>query len=203
MLLTFAFPPVVLSAEPSIGTVTALRGTVVIHRPGAGAPLAAKEGTPFLVGDVVKTDSGSAAQLSLTDESFMNMAAGASVRVNQYSFDPAADRRTTIIRVLEGKVRFIVFRPRRAGSSFRVDAGSAMVTAGSLADFVAVAGRGHAEISVLEQALSVKNSLSYVVGTVSVGGNQRTVVREKQPPSMPEVISPQERKELLKDVKNI
>ena len=202
-LLTFICPPVVLSVEPAIGTVTALRGTAFIKRPGAGDPLPARAGMPFHVGDVVETGSGSAVQLSLTDESFMNLAPGASVRVNQYSFDPATERRTMVIRVLDGKVRFVVFRPRQGGSLFRIEAGNAIVTAGGLGDLVVQVSRGQADIAVLNYGLSVKNVQSFVIGTVNVGVNQRTVVKEKEPPTVPRVISPQERKEILKDVKKI
>jgi hypothetical protein len=202
-LLSIVCPPVVPSVEPAIGTVTALRGTAFIKRPGAGDPLPARVGMSFLVGDLVETRSGSMARLSLTDESFMNLAAGSAVRVNQYSFDPAENRRTTIIRVLDGKVRFVVFRLRTGGSSFRVEAGNALGTAGGRADFIVAVSTGQAEFTVMDHGLSVRNSLPYIIGDVRVGVNQRTVVKEKAPPTVSEVITPQERKEYLKDLKQI
>lgn len=202
VLLTFICPPVVQSAEPDIGTLTALRGMAVIKRPGAGSPLQAAKGMPVRVADIVEAGPGSAAQVSLSDESFMNLAPGASVRVNQYSFDALRDRRTAIVRVLNGKVRFVIFRPRKAGS-FRVEAGNALVTAGGLGDLVIEVSPGRAEIAVLEHGLSVMNSLSYVVGNVNLGANQRTLVKDKEPPAVPKVITTEERKELLKDVKKI
>jgi ferric-dicitrate binding protein FerR (iron transport regulator) len=201
--LAFIFPSVVLSADPAIGTVTALRGTARLKRPGIGERLSVKMAMPFFVGDLVEAGSSSAVQLSLTDESFMNLAPGAAVRVNQYSFDPATDRRTMIIRVLEGRVRFVVFRLRKGGSSFRVQAANALVSTGGLGDLVVQVSGNQAEIAVLEHGLSVSNSLPYVIGNVNVGVNERTVVKEKEAPSVPKVISPQERKELLKDVKKI
>lgn len=203
LLLNILCSSIVLSAEPAVGTVTALRGTAAIKRPGTGDPLPVRVGMDFRVGDVVEARSDSAVQLSLTDESFMNVAAGSSVRVNQYSFDPAVNRRTTVIRVLAGRVRFVVFRLRRDGSSFRVESDNALVTVGGLADFIVRAEPGRSEVAVFESSLSVRNALAYVIGSVNVGVNQRTIVREKLPPAMPEIITSKERKELLKGLKSI
>lgn len=202
-LLFLSLLPPAFSGEQVIGTVTALRGTVLIKRPGRGSPLSAREGTPIQIADVVEAGAGSAAQVAFSDESFVNMAPGASIRLNQYSFDEAKNRRTMIIKVLEGKVRCIVFRIRTVDSSFRVVTETALVTADLLADFVAIASHQQTEIAVLDHGLSVKNSLPYVVGDMRVGVNQRTVVREKARPAMPAGISSRERKEILKDVTKI
>jgi len=60
---------------------------------------------------------------------------------------------------------------------------------------------GQAEFIVLDRGLKVKNSLPYVVGEVRVEVNQRTIVQEKSPPMVPVIITPQERKNWLKDLK--
>jgi hypothetical protein len=173
----------------------------MLKRPGAGNHLAVREGTAFKVGDVIETGGASAAQLTLADESFMNMGPGSAVRVSQFSFDPVTDRRTTIIRLIEGRTRFIVYKLRSPGSSFRVEAGNALVTTGGLADFLVLTSLGQAELIVLDRGLKVKNSLPYVVGEVRVEVNQRTIVQEKSPPMVPVIITPQERKNWLKDLK--
>jgi hypothetical protein len=84
-----------------------------------------------------------------------------------------------------------------------VEAGNALGTAGGLADFIVAVSTGQAEFTVLDHGLSVRNSLPYVIGDVRVGVNQRTVVKEKAPPTVSEVITPQERKKYLKDLKQI
>ena len=131
----------------------------------------------------------------------MNLGPGSAVRVNQYSFDEASGRRTTIVRVIEGKTRFVVYKLRSPGSSFRIDTGNALIVPGGFADLVVLTSPGRTDVAVLDHGLNVRNSLPYVIGNVNVGVNQLTVVKEKEPPSMPVVISPQERKEWLKDVK--
>ena len=200
-LLFLPFPQQVLSAEPEIGSITAVRGIVTLKRPGSGNHLVVREGTAFKIGDVIETGGASAAQLTLADDSFMNMGPDSAVRVSQFSFDPVTDRRTTIIRLIEGKTRFIVYKLRFPGSSFAVEAGNALVTTGGLADFLALTSSGQAELIVLDRGLKVKNSLPYVVGEVRVEVNQRTIVKEKSPPTVPVVITPQERRNWLKDLK--
>jgi hypothetical protein len=133
----------------------------------------------------------------------MNMAPGASVRVNQYSFDLAKNRRAAIVKVLSGKVRCIIFKVRSADSLFRIETDTALVTADMLADFVVVSLQGMTEIAALDQGVSVRSNLPYVVGDVRVAVNQKTSVMGKATPSAPVLLSPQERKELLKDVKKI
>jgi ferric-dicitrate binding protein FerR (iron transport regulator) len=139
--------------------------------------------------------------MTLTDDSFMNLGPGSAVRVNQYSFDATTDRRTAVIRVIQGKTRIVIYKLRSRGSSFRVETGCALVTAGGFADLVVLAAPGRTDVAVLDQGIVVRNSLPYVIGDVRVGVNQRTIVKEKSPPTAPEVITPRERKDWLKDLK--
>jgi ferric-dicitrate binding protein FerR (iron transport regulator) len=141
--------------------------------------------------------------MTLTDDSFMNLGPGSAVRVNQYSLDTTTDRRTTVIRVIQGKTRIVIYKLRSQGSSFRVETKNALVTAGGFADFVVMATPGRTEVAVLDQALHVRNSLPYIVGDVRVGVNQRVVIQEKSPPTAPVVITPQERKKWMQDLKQI
>ena len=141
--------------------------------------------------------------MTLTDDSFMNLGPGSAVRVNQYSLDTTKDRRTTVIRVIQGKTRIVIYKLRSQGSSFRVETGNALVTTGGFADLVVLATPGRTEVAALDQAIVVRNSLPYVIGEVRVGVNQRTVIQDKTSPTAPEVITPQERKILLKDLMQI
>ena len=201
VLVVLLYPPIVLSAEPEIGSITAARGTVELKRPGVESSIAVKKGLTFKVGDVVETSENSTAQMTLTDDSFMSLGPGTAVRVNQYTLDTTTNRRTTIVKVIKGKTRFVIYKLRLPGSSFKIEAGNALVTPGGLADIVVLASPGRAEVAALDQGLIVRNSLPYVVGDVSVGVNQKTIIQEKSPPTAPVVITPHERKQWLKDLK--
>jgi ferric-dicitrate binding protein FerR (iron transport regulator) len=202
-VVVLPYPPIALSAEPDIGSITAARGTVVLKRPGAERSVAVREGLTFKVGDVVETGASSTAQMTLTDDSFVNLGPGSAVRVNQYALDTTTDRRTTVIRVIQGKTRIVIYKLRSQGSSFRVETGNALVTTGAFADLVVLTTPGRTEVAVMDQGIVVRNSLPYIIGDVRVGVNQGTIVREKFPPSAPEVITPQEWKNWLKDLKQM
>lgn len=202
VLVLLAHPPIVLSAEPDIGSITATQGVVVLKRPGVENAVAVTEGMAFKVGDVVETGERSTAQMTLSDDSFMNLGPATSVRVSQYSYDATTERRTTIIRIIEGKIRFVIYKLRSPGSSFRVETENGLITTGGLADFIVVASRGRAEVAVLDRGLTVRNSLPYIVGDVRVGVNQRTIIQDKSAPTIPVVITTQERKQWLKDLKH-
>jgi len=176
---------------------------VVLKRPGAERSVAVKAGLTFKVGDVVETGASSTAQMTLTDDSFMNLGPGSAVRVNQYSLDAITDRRSTVIRVIQGKTRIVIYKLRSQGSSFRVETGNALVTTGGFADLVVLATPSRTEVAALDQAIVVRNSLPYVIGDVRVGVNQGTIVKENFPTSPPDVMTPQERKNWLKDRKQM
>ena len=201
VLVVLHYPPIVLSAESNIGSITVARGSVVLKRPGVENYVSVSKGMPFKVGDVIETYNSSAAQMTLTDDSFITLGPGAAVRVNQYSLDPSTDRRTTIIRVIKGKTRFVIYKLRSPGSSFLITAGNSIITLGDFANIVVLASPDRTEVAVLDQGLTVKNSLPYVIGNVIVGVNQKTIIQEQSPPTIPVVINAKERKEWLKDVK--
>ena len=201
VLVVLPYPPAAFSVEPDIGSITGVRGSVVLKRPGSADPLTVKERVAFKVGDVIETDAKASAQMTLTDDSFVNLGPASSVRVSQYAFDPATDRRTAIVRVIEGKSRFVIYRLRSQESSFRVETDTARLMIGGVADFVVLASQGRTNVAVLDHGLIVRNSIPYVVGDVRIGVNQMAIVQEKSPPTAPVVITQQERKAWLKDLK--
>ena len=180
-----------------IAQITNVHGTVTINRPGLGRPIAAEQGSDVRVGDEVGTSEGASAQITFSDGSFMNLAQASSIRVNQYAFDETQNRRTVRSRVISGTVRFVAHRPMGPGSLLFVECGSAEITAWSLADFAVIVSPETAEVVVLRGGVGVKNTSPLIVGDVSLGVSQRTVVRGKTPPAQPDIISPAERKQYM------
>ena len=185
-----------LAAGQTIGTITVVHGTVTIKRPGVPEAPARRSGEVF-VGDVVRTTDNAAAQVALAEESFVDLAPNSAIRVSQYSFDQKEDRRTAVIRLLEGTARFIVYKDRKI-SSLRVESTFGLISSYGLADFVVTATNTETAAAVLNRSLQVKNSSSLVIGDVALGINQKTTVRERSAPTQPVVLSSDERKALLK-----
>jgi hypothetical protein len=194
ILLALVFSTVCFAADMPIGQVTSARGMAAIKRPGAGKDLPAARGADFFVGDIIETAPGASAQVTFTDGSFVNLAPASSIRVNQYAFDETRNRRTVRSRVISGTVRFVAHGPAGPGSLLFVECGRAEITAWSPADFAVIASPGAAEVAILRGGAGVKNTSPLIVGTVSLGVSQRTMVRGNTPPSQPDIITAAERK---------
>ncbi len=186
----------------TIGTMTALAGSVALTRPGSDRTNVVKQGDEILVGDELRTGKDSGARLTLTDGSFADLSPGSALRVNQYAFDVEENRRTARVRVLAGRVRFVLYKARSNGSAFYVETNSVRVTAGVFGDFGISVLAGGTEVAVLANSVSVINISDLVIGNISVGVNQKTVVKEKKPPAAPVTLTLEERKSYMQGLRS-
>lgn len=183
--------------------VTSRRGDVRIERPGTAQPAPVSQGHSVHIGDVVRTHTGGACQIALTDESFINLGEDSAFRVNQYSFDETENRRTAVVQVLAGTARVVIFRKRSGGSRFRVETDVAEIDPDGIADFVVSLKPEGTEALVLQKGLHIRNRSALYVGGFRLGENQKTIVKKAHPPSRPENISQEERRKLLNALKNL
>jgi FecR protein len=200
-IVFFSLSPPCLAKDAFIGHISYARGAVIIRRPGVGRAIIAVPGAEVSIGDVVRTGKDSAAQVVFSDESFLGLAEGSAMRVDEYSFDAARNRRTLFLNALSGKVRCVVYKQRSADSRLLMKSGSALITSGGFADFVVASVQGATEVAALNWTATVKNSSNLVVGAVVVGANERTVVGGKTPPSLPEALTRAQRKRYLAGVR--
>lgn len=187
-----------LSAERAVGRLVFAQGGVSLKKPGNEAARDVRPGDVVFVGDILATRGEGRAQLLLTDESVMTLSSGTAMRVNQYSFDVATNRRTAEVRVFKGKIRVVLYRERNNESSFRVVTDQALLGTAA-ADFVTIVSEGETSLVVLYGGAAVVNRSEFTVGTVSLGQNQLTVVRGKNPPSVPSVITEEQRRAYIRD----
>ena len=196
-VLFLLFSGLASSEEPVAGTVSGVRGTVMRKRLGGGQASPVRIHDAYRVGEVLETGRGSAAQLALSDETFLNLADDSAVRINQYSFDRSTMRRTARVRILKGLVRVVLFRPRSADSLFHLETEQASVLPEMIADIAVEALQGETRVAVLGGSAGVKNASAYVIGEMRVGMNQAVTLRDKTPPASPGTISPEDRRRLL------
>ncbi len=180
------------------GTVTEIRGDVTVKRPGSEKPVALSKDDGFFAGDVIKTGKGAAVQLAFPDGTFMNIAEGGAVRVNQYTYDETTKRRSAHIRVLAGLARIVVMPQESLESVLHAETDSARITAGMSADFVVNVTSVGTEVAVLDKTATVANVASYIVGTMQLRINEKVVVTVKAPPSKASILTSEERKSFIK-----
>jgi ferric-dicitrate binding protein FerR (iron transport regulator) len=189
-----------ISGDNAVGRITALQGPVTIKRPGQAEPVNPSLGDGIAVGDIMRTGDGGRAQIALNDESFMNLSGDASLRINQYSFDEKENRRKAVVRVLNGKLRFVVFMVRSPESNFRVETDTASIVVDDRCDIVVDATPALTSVAVLDKSVRVKSAFSYVIGETRLGVNQSVTVSAKKPPSTPGLVSPDERRQYLREL---
>jgi len=173
--LALAFPPGLPAQGQSAGQISRLIPTVNLQH-GTRVQLAAA-GAKVLWGDVVTTDRGGRARITLDDGSILNVGSESSLRVVQHD---AANQRTQI-QLAYGRVRASAVRLARAGSNFEVRTPTAV--AGVVGtDFVLDFTNGITNIHVFEGSVNFCNLAGQCV-TVAAGFT--SVVRGNQAPTQP------------------
>lgn len=202
LLAVLLFPIDNLAADSAIGKLTALHGAVNIKRQGAENPAAAAAaGDNVFIGDVLQTGKDSGCQITFIDNSFVNISSETKLRVDQYIYEPDNNRRKVILKVSEGKARFVFLNQKHGNSLIIMEAGNALITAYA-ADFVVAVSPSETQVAVIQNGVGVKNLNYLIVGEVQLGINQKTVVREKMPPSKPDILKPEQRKAYMKDARH-
>lgn len=191
-----------LAGDPVAGIISRVRGQVMVRKTGNDTITPLKAGDRILVGHFVESAKDSGAQLVFTDDSFVDVLPGTTLQVKQYEFLADADinRRTAILKVSAGRAHFVVYKRRSPGSRFAVETDHVLVSAG-ISDFFVNASPSETEIVNIGQSLSVKNVSSLTVGEVWLGSNQKSIVKEKTPPSQPATVPPEQRRRYVKDAK--
>lgn len=198
LLLTVASGDALAVEKPS-GRFTVAQGEVICKRPGAGNARTVRPGDAVFVGDLIETGKDSRGQVVLTDDSVITLSPRSAVRVDQFAFDAATDRRAAVVNVVGGRARVIVFKERNRESGFKVVTSNAIASF-SLADIVVVAEAAGTSLAVLDGRVSVKNRWYLAVGEVRLADNQMTYVKGKDSPTVPAVITEKQRRMYIKDV---
>lgn len=200
ILITFlSFPSLVWSSGENTGQITIVKGEATCTRPGVAVARKLAAGSVIQVADTLETDSDSRLQLLLSDDSVINMSGGTVLRISQYSFDPAKSRRTAVVSIKKGTARFILHEQRKDNSRFRIETGQALIDV-SIADMLVEVAGQQTKIVTFSGSVVARNNYKLAIGYARVGENSYSIVRDKTPPSIPVLISPQQRRRYIKDV---
>lgn len=180
------------------GIVTRVKGVVTARKAGNETALPLKVGDHITVGQIVVSSGNSGVQIVFSDDSFVNVLPVTTLFITQYNYSKDTGRRTAVIKIINGRVRLVLYKVRSSESRFVVETEHATVTVG-ICDFFVNVSRSVTEILNLGAPFSVKNVSPLVVGVVSLGPNQKTVLKEMKPPEQPVTVSPEQRRMYLKD----
>lgn len=177
-----------VNGEP-IGSISAIEGEVYLSHKGDTAAFQAMFGDPIYLFDHIQTERQSRVQILFHDESLLNLAENTYIQITEHIYSPEENRRSSIFRILTGKVRAIVGRYfPGAGSRYKVSTPTAII--GVRGTHFVVDATLTEETTVVcidtELDLAVKNIQEEVVGQVILTSGFMTKVLEGQPPTSPE-----------------
>ena len=197
-VLLCCFTGHLFAADDSAGIVTKVRGQVTARKTGDEKTASLRAGDAIAVGQILQAAKGAAAQLVLTDDSVIHVLPGTTLQVSQYTFSADENRRSAVIKVIDGSARFVVYKRRSNDSWFAVISDHVRIGVGFCDFFIKVSGKV-TEVANIGPSFGIENISQFTVGRVQLGTNQRSIVAEKEPPSQPSTITPEQRRKYLKD----
>ena len=193
------YPGKTCSGQQGVGEVSAVTGSAQLRRPGTETAVPISRGSLVGTGDVVTTGPSGRARIIFSDDSLVTLAPQSSVRVNQFNFEPETNRRTAVIQILNGEVRVTVYKVRSPESDVTLQTSTALITLANLGDCVVKDMQGGSTVTVLDQMLSIKNILPFVIGEIRVGQNQTAAILTGRPPSAPTIVPADERRTIIRN----
>ena len=186
-LLSASVPSWGVNGQP-IGSITAIEGEVWLAHKGEKASYPAMFGDSIYLYDHIQTEKQSRVQILFQDESLLHLAENTYIQITEHIYSPEDGRRSSVFRVLMGKVRAIVGRYfAGAGSRYRVSTPTAIIGVRGTHFVVDATFTDETTVVCIDSAtdLVVRNIQEEVAGEVILTTGLMTKVLEGQPPTSP------------------
>ena len=186
-LLFASIPSWGINTQP-IGSITAIEGEVYVWHKGERDAPPARLGDSIYLYDHIQTDPQSRVQILFKDESLLNLAENTTMQITEHIYSPEENRRSSVFRVLMGKVRAIVGRYfTGAGSRYKVSNPTAIIGVRGTHFVLDATVTDETTVVCVESSpdLVVRNIKDEVPGEVILTGGLMTRVLEGQPPTSP------------------
>jgi hypothetical protein len=120
-----------VTSEESIGIVTAVRGGATVDHPDpSSGPVPLKLHDEMLFHDVIETQNESRTKTLFQDDSILTVGENSRIEITEHIYDPSQNRRSTVVKLVRGKLRALVSKVfRGAGSRFEIHTPSAVAAA--------------------------------------------------------------------------
>jgi hypothetical protein len=186
---TLLLSPALASAENSgpggVGVYTAVMGKVTVTHPGEALVLPVKLHDEVLFKDVIQTDKESRTKAFFQDDSVLTVGENSRVEITEYIYDPDANVRRSVVKVMQGQVRALVSKVFKSnGSRFEVHTPSAVAAARGTY-FTVWHENGQSGIINVGESGRVDFTAGGV--TVAVDPGQFSLAEHGQAPSLPAV----------------
>ena len=178
--------------DQPIGSITSLEGEVYLYHKGEKGEVLqevrAVLGDAIYLYDHILTEKLSRVQILFDDESLLNLAEETYIQITEHVYSPEKNRRSSIFRLMVGKVRAIVGRYfAGAGSGFAVNTPTAIIGVRGTHFVVDATRTDETTVICVDTGLdlAVRNAMEEVSGEVILTGGMMTRVLEGRAPTPP------------------
>ncbi len=201
-LLSGSVPSWGVDGQP-IGSITAIEGDVFLSHKGDPAAFPAILGDPIYLYDHVWTEKASRVQILFEDESLLNLAENTYIQITEHVYSPEKNWRSSLFRVVMGKVRAIVGQYFSAASTYKVSTPTAIIGVRGTHFIVDATLTDETTVVCLdtERDLAVRNANDDVPGEVVLTSRMMTKVLEGQSPMAPTPVPEDMMMRLLMDTR--
>jgi hypothetical protein len=201
LCLMMIWPGSVILAQQEIGSVTAVQNPVHVVHPGGKDMVLVRDRDRVLFLDSYETLAQARLKMLFQDDSLLTLGEKTTLQITENVFNPARNQRSSVMKVLSGRVRVLVGKVfSGTGSKFEVHTPTAVAASRGTYFIIWLFlkdGKAASGVVSLADRVNVSNMNKGVVGTVTIGPNQYTVVVEGKPPTAPATIDPNLLAELL------
>jgi hypothetical protein len=190
--------------DKPIGSITSIEGEVYLSHKGDTAAFLAVLGDPIYLYDHIQTERQSRVQILFQDEGLFNLAENTYIQITEHIYSPEENRRSSVFRLVMGKIRGIVGRYfKGAGSRFNVSTPTAIIGVRGTHFVVDASLTDETTVICIDSATDVvvRNIQEDIPGEVSLTTGLMTKVLEGIPPSLPTEIPDDLMMELLMDTR--
>lgn len=188
LLIVLAFLSPALAGM--VGKFTAIDGRVDVLKPGEKRASPVSAGSPVSEGDIVRTKSGSFAEITFTDDTVLKLTQSTRVEIKEYLM-AGNKRKNGALKLLRGKVRATVSKGLgrvipviySGPSTFRIETPTAVAGVKGT-DFFVFYSMGATGVFVLEGAVDTRG-IDTPEHVVRVRGGEYSIVEHNRPATQP------------------
>ena len=181
MIVLLVIPSVVYAEE--VGTIVAMKGTVIIHRDDKSIFAHIKE--KVLLQDTVETKEASRVKMLFSDDSILTLAENSRVSIEEYLYPEEGKKGKSIINLIDGTLRSLVGHTEfevHTPTMIAAARGTYFISWTGIEEGIPVSGT-----AVLEGLVDVLNIDPAIIGTVLLqqGTMSKTAKNSQPSPSVP------------------
>lgn len=191
MTVLMLIPTIVYADE--VGTIVAIKGTVLIHRDNKSIFAQLKE--KVLLQDTIETEEAARVKMLFNDDSILTLAENSRVTINEYLDAEEGQKGRSILKLIDGKLRSLV-----GNNEFEVHTPT-MIAASRGTYFIAWTriedGMPVSGLAVLEGVVDTLSINPAIVGVVTLKKGTMSRTAKHSPPSPAVPTPPALMKELM------